>query len=65
MQHAYINAHKVRSPLARILGLVNLIKYEVELKDDGKDLVNRLHFSTNELNDILKEVRVNLENEEH
>ncbi len=65
VQHAYINAHKVRSPLARILGLVNLIKYQVELKEDGKDLVNRLHFSTNELNDILKEVRVNLESEEH
>ncbi len=61
MQHAFINAHKVRSPLARILGLVNLIKYEVELEDQGKELVDRLHISTNELNDVLKEVRVNLE----
>jgi signal transduction histidine kinase len=64
LHHAFINAHKVRSPVARILGLVNLIKYEVTLEEKGKELVDRLHVSTNELNDILKEVRVNLESEE-
>lgn len=64
LKHAFINAHKVRSPLARILGLVNLIKYEVKLEDNGQELVERLHVSTHELNDILKEVRVNLESEE-
>lgn len=61
MQHAFINAHKVRSPLARILGLVNLIKYEVKLEDRGQELFNRLQTSSHELNDVLKEVRVNLE----
>lgn len=61
LQHAFINAHKVRSPLARITGLVNLIKYEVRLEEKGKELVDRLHVSTHELNDVLKEVRVNLE----
>jgi light-regulated signal transduction histidine kinase (bacteriophytochrome) len=63
VKHAFINAHKVRSPLARISGLVNLIKYEVELHDKGKDLVDRLAVSTTELNDILKEVRINLESD--
>jgi signal transduction histidine kinase len=61
LKHAFINAHKVRSPLARITGLVNLIKYEVRLEDKGKELVDRLHVSAHELNDVLKEVRVNLE----
>lgn len=61
LRHAFINAHKVRSPLARITGLVNLIKYEVRLEDKGKELVDRLHVSAHELNDVLKEVRVNLE----
>jgi hypothetical protein len=61
IQHAFINAHKVRSPLARILGLVSLIKYEVRLDDKGKDLFERLEFSSNELDNVLKEVRVNLE----
>lgn len=63
VKHAFINAHKVRSPLARISGLVNLIKYEFELQDKGKDIVDRLEVSTTELNDILKEVRINLEND--
>jgi len=61
VQHAFINAHKVRSPLARIVGLVNLIKYEVELEANGKELIQRLNTSTDELDIILKEVRVNLE----
>ena len=61
IQHAFINAHKVRSPLARILGLVNLIKYEVQLEAKGKDLFDRLEVSANDLDDVLKEVRVNLE----
>jgi signal transduction histidine kinase len=61
LQHAFINAHKVRSPLARILGLVNLIKYEITLEKQAKELVDRLNISTHELNDVLREVRVNLE----
>jgi signal transduction histidine kinase len=61
VQHAFINAHKVRSPLARIVGLVNLIKYEVKLEANGKELIHRLHTSTDELDIILKEVRLNLE----
>jgi signal transduction histidine kinase len=63
IQHAFINAHKVRSPLARIQGLVNLIKYEVRLEGKGKDLFDRLHVSSLELDDVLREVRVNLEKE--
>jgi hypothetical protein len=61
LHHAFINAHKVRSPLARILGLVNLIKYEVKMEERGRELFDRLHLSSHELNDVLKEVRVNLE----
>ena len=33
VHHAFINAHKVRSPLARIQGLVNLLSYETLLSD--------------------------------
>lgn len=60
INHAYISAHKVRSPLARILGLVNLINREIELNKDGKDLLYHLDLSANELDDILREVRVEL-----
>lgn len=64
VRHAFINAHKVRSPLARILGLVNLIKHEINLQGRNKELIDRLHFSSHELNDVLKEVRVNLEGDQ-
>ena len=64
LEHAFINAHKVRGPLARILGLVNLFGQEVNLDHTGKDLLNRLDVSARELDTILKEVRANLEEAE-
>jgi signal transduction histidine kinase len=64
VHHAFINAHKVRSPLARILGLVNLIGHELELNETGKELLDRLNISANELDEILKEVRTNLDGAE-
>ncbi|HEY8935365.1 MAG TPA: hypothetical protein VIM65_09095 [Cyclobacteriaceae bacterium] len=64
IHHAFINAHKVRSPLARILGLVNLIGHEAELSENGQELLKHLNISATELDDILKEVRVNLDEAE-
>jgi signal transduction histidine kinase len=63
-QHAFINAHKVRSPLARILGLVNLIGHEIKLSGKGDELLNHLNLSAQELDDVLREVRTNLEQAE-
>ncbi|MEO7988964.1 MAG: hypothetical protein ABI663_05440 [Chryseolinea sp.] len=64
VHHAFINAHKVRSPLARILGLVNLIGHEIEMNEKGKELLQHLNLSANELDDILREVRKNLDDAE-
>jgi hypothetical protein len=64
LQYAFLNAHKVRSPLARILGLVNLIGHEIELNGNGKELLKHLNLSANELDDVLKEVRISLEEAE-
>jgi signal transduction histidine kinase len=64
LEHAFINAHKVRSPLARILGLVNLVGQEIKLTNKGNDLLNHLNLSAMELDSILKEVRKNLEEAE-
>lgn len=65
VEHAFINAHKVRSPLARILGLVSLIGHEVKLNGThsgkGGELLEHLNVSANELDRVLQEVRVNLE----
>jgi signal transduction histidine kinase len=64
MQHAFINAHKVRSPLARILGLVNLIGHEITLTGKGEELLRHLNLSATELDEILYEVKINLEGAE-
>jgi signal transduction histidine kinase len=64
LEHAFINAHKVRSPLARILGLVNLIGHEIKLSKTGEELLTHLNQSAYELDDILREVRKNLEEAE-
>jgi signal transduction histidine kinase len=59
-EYAFVSAHKVRSPLARILGLVNLIGLEITMSDKGKELNAHLSNSANELDEILREVRINL-----
>jgi signal transduction histidine kinase len=68
MNHAFISAHKVRSPLARILGLVNLLNYELGVngneKAKEKDLLHYLNLSASELDDILREVRADLDKAE-
>jgi signal transduction histidine kinase len=64
VQHAFINSHKVRAPLARILGMVNLIGHEIKLSEKGGEMLNHLSVSAQELDHILKEVRTNLESAE-
>ena len=66
VHHAYINAHKVRSPLARIQGLVNLLNYETNhLNGEAQEIHRLLKESSDELDDILREVRVNLDAAEY
>src|SRR5688572_24038445 len=64
INHAFINAHKVRSPLARILGLVNLMRYESNNDGNNEELLKRLGHSARELDEILSEVRANLDEAE-
>lgn len=64
LHHSFTHGHKVRSPLARILGLVNIIGHEVELRSEGKDILMHLNRSAVELDEILREVSVNLDNAE-
>jgi len=66
VHHAFINAHKVRSPLARIQGLVNLLSYETpRLTESGQEIHRLLKDSSEELDDILREVRTNLDAAEY
>ncbi|HTF20981.1 MAG TPA: hypothetical protein VK658_23060 [Chryseolinea sp.] len=66
VHHAFINAHKVRSPLARIQGLVNLLSYEApRLTENGQEIQRLLQISSGELDDILREVKTNLDAAEY
>jgi tetratricopeptide (TPR) repeat protein len=58
--YAFINAHKLRAPVATILGLVKLFEVDIEERDY---IVKRIKHSTEELNEIVKEIRLTLEKE--
>ena len=54
---AFFNSHKLRSPLARILGLVNTLDPEEEnLSETTKDILKKLADSTRELDIMVKEM---------
>jgi signal transduction histidine kinase len=55
-EFAFINAHKVRSPLARIMGILNLIHLEKNEKEILEDYLPILKSNAEELNDRLQEV---------
>lgn len=65
VHHAFINAHQVRAPLARIQGLVNLLNYEHNLTKEDQEILRRLKAASDELDDILHEVRKNLDAAEY
>lgn len=57
IQYAYLNSHKARSPLARIMGLVNLTKFEdLTILEKRKFYFNELENNTQELDEVLKEI---------
>ncbi|MCB0492415.1 MAG: hypothetical protein KDC93_08365 [Cyclobacteriaceae bacterium] len=56
-KYAYLNSHKVRSPLARILGLVNLTQYEDLNEDETRSYYfNELKTNATDLDNVLKEI---------
>jgi light-regulated signal transduction histidine kinase (bacteriophytochrome) len=57
---AYIQSHYVRAPLARIMGLVDLIAKGVNEKSDP-ELLSYLDQSANDLDDIIKRITNNTE----
>lgn len=59
-EYAFFNAHKVRGPLARILGIINLLKINPEwLESDN--LIEKLEEASRELDFSIKEINGILE----
>lgn len=62
MRYAHMNSHEVRAPLARMLGLLQLIKREDD-EEQMRELLDMLYNSSIELDVVIKEMNRLLEKE--
>jgi signal transduction histidine kinase len=62
-KYAHMNSHEVRAPLARMLGLMQLIKHKDTPEDQKAELIEMLYDCSNELDAIIKEMNRLLERE--
>ncbi len=53
---AWTQSHKVRAPLSRLMGLVNLLLRDVLSKEEQTHYLNHISKSTVELDEIIKEI---------
>jgi ligand-binding sensor domain-containing protein len=54
-EYAFINAHKLRSPVASILGLAHLMS-KTNLDPEGKEINERLQQAVDELDDVVRSI---------
>jgi signal transduction histidine kinase len=59
-EYAFLNAHEIRAPLARILGLVSLLEYN-EKKEVDVSLLSKLKESAIELDNVVRSLNRLLE----
>ncbi|MBS1506473.1 MAG: hypothetical protein JSS79_07505 [Bacteroidetes bacterium] len=60
-QFAFISAHNLRGPVARILGLGNILEYARNNPEEVKLILDKLIYSTQELDDVVKDLNTILE----
>ncbi len=61
-KYAHMNSHELRAPLARMLGLLQLIKHENDV-DQMKQLLDYLYITSNELDNVIREMNHLLDKE--
>jgi signal transduction histidine kinase len=61
-RYAHMNSHELRAPLARMLGLLQLIKHENNV-DQMKQLLDYLYITSNELDNVIREMNHLLDKE--
>ncbi|MDZ7608133.1 MAG: hypothetical protein U5K79_21715 [Cyclobacteriaceae bacterium] len=59
-KYTHINSHEVRAPLARLLGLLNLLEYDND-KTEAISLIGKLKESAKELDDVVRNMNRLLE----
>ncbi len=62
---AWIQSHKVRGPVASILGLASLFNYEATHHDSNIEILEKLTIATQDLDKIIKEVVDKTNNIQH
>jgi ligand-binding sensor domain-containing protein len=62
-EYAFINAHNLRSPVASILGLINLLS-RVSLDNDGSELVQHMKASAERLDGVVRSITESIEKSE-
>ncbi len=55
-EYAFFNSHKLRGPLARMMGLIELIDFQDAHKEENKTLLNHLKAIAEELDELIKDV---------
>jgi tetratricopeptide (TPR) repeat protein len=63
-EYAFFNAHKLRAPVATILGLISLIENEKVTHEERMELIASLRDSTKDLDDVTRQIQRILEKEE-
>ena len=63
-EYAFINAHKLRSPVASILGLTNLMK-KIQIHDEARVVMDLIHDSTEKLDAIVRSITKAIEKADH
>lgn len=59
-EYAFINAHKLRAPVASILGLTNLLR-KLPASPESKDVLEHLQISADKLDDIVSTITKTIE----
>ncbi len=54
-EYAFINSHKLRGPVATILGLLNLFNY-IDLKDEDREMINHISIASETLDKVVKDI---------
>jgi signal transduction histidine kinase len=55
-QFAFIVAHNLRAPIARILGLINVLKMEELINEDNEFYLENIHLSTLRLEEVIMDL---------
>ncbi len=61
MKYAFQNAHSVRGPLARLMGLVGLLKLKEIESAEIPFILKEIEKSSDELDSVIKEINTSLE----